>query len=274
MNIERTENEKIIARLFNSRADGKNFIEKRVKLIEEAINFQQGTFEEQVKTVIKQLINGKEVYFLKPGKETLRKVPNIHDMSPNVAHDFDRWAFEQIWEYLIKISIIQQAAFKKILVLLYRLCYFTDHKLDVNNNLRYLPSQGLLTHINNLELLVLRDGFTEKFKTEEVCLLEFLNFIDILAWNEDVKYHSNVTNAVFSDNTKKNVGRVNTILTLISAPILISKFISNIIESTKTNGVIDVKLITTTIQKFTKTRGLCILSNPQLLEFLQPYLEK
>ena len=263
----------ITTNLFNNRLNGKNFIEKRAELIDEAINFPQGTFENQVKTIVFKLNNGKEVYFLKPGKETLRKTPNVHDMLPCVAQDFDKWAFEQIWEYLIKISIIQQATFKKVLVLLYRLCYYADHEL-VNNKLRYQPSKQIIEYINNLEKFVLKDGFREKFKTSEVDLLEFLYFIDLLAWNEDIKYHSNKSKADFTEQSKKNVGRVNTVLTIISAPILISQFINNIIENTKTNGVIDVKLITTTIQKFTKTRGLCILSNPQLLEFLQPYLEK
>jgi hypothetical protein len=267
------EQETIKIKLFNSRSNSKDFIEKRTKLIEEAINFPRGTFESQIKTVIFKLNNGKEAYFLKPGKETLRKTPNVHDMLPCVAGDFDKWAFEQIWEYLIKISIIQQASFKKVLVLLYRLCYYIDHEV-VNNKLRYQPPTQILEYINNLEKFVLKDGFQEKFKTAEVELLEFLYFVDLLAWNEDIKYHSNENKADFTEQNKKNVGRVNTILTIISAPILISKFINNIIENTKTNGVIDVKLITTTIQKFTKTRGLCVLSNPQLLEFLQPYLEK
>jgi hypothetical protein len=267
------EQEIITVNLFNSRSNGKNFIEKRAKLIEEAINFPQGTFENQIKTVISTLSNGKEAYFLKPGKETLRKKPNVHDMFPNVTDNFDGWAFEQIWEYLIKISIIQQAAFKKVLVLLYRLCFFIDHKLDVNNNFRYAVSKEILTYIDNLDNFVLKDGFKEKFKTSEVDLLKFLYFVDLLAWNEDVKYHSTENKVDFAGQYEKNAGRVNTILTIISAPILISKFINNIIENTKTNGVIDVKLITTTIQKFTKTRGLCVLSNTQLLDFLQPYLQ-
>ena len=268
------EEQKIITvNLFNSRSNGKEFIRKRTLLIEEAINFPQGTLENPYKNVIFETNNGKEAYFLKPGKETVRKTPNKHDMFPNVAQDFDKWAFEQIWEYLIKISIIQQAAFKKILVLLYRLCYFTDHEL-VNDKLRYMPSRQIIEYINNIETFVLQDGFLEKFKTSEVNLLEFLYFVDLLAWNEDVKYHSDENKANFDGKYDKKVGRVNTILTIISTPILISKFINNIIENTKTNGVIDVKLITTTIQKFTKTRGLCVLSNPQLLDFLAPFLEK
>jgi len=266
------EQEIITTNLFNSRADGKCFIEKRVALIEEAINFQQGTFENPQKTIVCKITNDKEVYFLKPGKETLRKTPNIHDMFPNVSNNFDKWAFEQIWEYLIKISIIQQAAFKQILVLLYRLCFYTDHGL-IDNKLRYKPSTEILEYINNLEKFVLNVGFQEKFKTSEVGLLEFLYFIDLLAWNEDVKYHNCENKADFTGKYGKDVGRVNTILTLISAPILISKFINNIIESTKAKSVIDVKLITNTIQRFTKTRGLCILSRFDLIEFLQPYLQ-
>jgi hypothetical protein len=263
----------ITANLFNSRARSKDFIEKRAMLIEEAINFPQGTIEKPKKSIVAKITNGKEVYFLKPGKETSRKTPNVHDMFPNVSNDFDKWAFGQIWEYLIKISIVQQAAFKQVLVLLYRLCFYTDHKL-INNKLRYKPSTQILEYINNLEKFVLKVGFQEKFKTSEAGLLEFLYFIDLLAWNEDVKYHCSTENkAYFTGKYGKDVGRKNTILTLISAPILISKFISNIIESTKTRNIIDVKLITTTIQKFTKTRGLCILSNSDLIEFLQPYLE-
>jgi hypothetical protein len=258
--------------LFNGRTNGRDFIEKRVMLIEEAINFPQGTLENPKKSIAAKIDNGKEAYFLKPGKETTRKAPNLHDMFPNVSNDFDKWAFEQIWEYLIKISIIQQAAFKQILVLLYRLCYYTDHKL-INNKLRYKPSAQILEHINNLDKLVLKAGFQEKFKTSEVGLLEFLYFIDLLAWNEDVKYHHSKNKADFTGKYEKKVGRVNTILTIISAPILISKFINNILESTKSKNVIDVKLITNTIQRFTKTRGLCILSKFDLIEFLQPYLE-
>jgi hypothetical protein len=265
----------IATNLFNNRKNGKNFIIRRTELINEAINFPKGASkEEPKKTVVVTFADNKEAYFLKPGKETIRKIPNIHDMFPNVASNFDNWAFEQIWEYLIKISIIQQAAFKKTLVLLYRLCYYIDHINNDESKFRYNPSGQILEYINNLDKFVLQDGFNEKFKTSDVSLLEFLYFVDLLAWNEDVKYHSTDNKADFTDTQRKNVGRVNTVMTIISAPILISKFISNIIESTKTNDVINVKLITEAIQQFTRTRGLCILSTTKLVDFMQPYLIK
>ncbi len=254
----------------------KDFIEKRSKLIREVITFESGTIKKPKKHLISSLPNGKEAYFLKPGKETLRKVPNIHDMSPNVGangiSETEGWAFEKIWEYLIKISIIHQATFKKVLVLLYRLCFFIDHKENEKGKLRYTPSQEILNYINNIENFVLKDGFRDKFKSKEIGLLEYLHFIDLLGWNEDVKYHIVNKEPDFKKYHPK-VGRVNTILSVISAPLLISNFILDIIHKTENKGVIDVKLITQTIQMFSKSRGICVLTNKELLKQLQPYLE-
>lgn len=255
----------------------KEFIAKRTKLIEEAIDFESGTIQEPKRHLIFSLPNGKEAYFLKPGKETLRKEANPYDMSPNVGTIGESltkdWTFEKVWEYLIKISIIHQSTFKKVLVLLYRLCFFIDHKENKNGKLRFCPSQEALDFISCIDNFVLKEGFRDKFKMEEeIGLLEFLSFVDLLGWNEDVKYH--VINGQIDFSTKdKKVGRFNTILSIISAPLLISSFISDIIYKTQNNGVIDVKLITQTIQMFSKSRGICVLPNKELLNKLSPYLK-
>jgi hypothetical protein len=254
----------------------KDFIGKRIDLINEAIGFESGTIDSPKQHLIFLLPNGKEAYFLKPGKETLRKEPNIYDMSPNVSANGESltkdWTFEKVWEYLIKISIIHYSTFKKVLVLLYRLCFFLDHKEDVNGNLRFNPSPEVLNYINNIEDFVLKDGFRDKFRTEEIGLLEFLYFVDLLGWNEDVKYHIIDGKPDFHKRGAK-VGRVNTILSIISAPLLISGFIVDVIYKTQTNGVINVKLITQTIQMFSKSRGICVLTNKELLKKLSPYLK-
>ena len=267
------EREIITTKIFKS---NKVFIEKRAKLIREAIAFDGGTIKKQKKHLISSLPNGKEAYFFKPGKETLRKIPNIHDMSPNVGangiSETESWAFEKIWEYLIKISILHQSTFKKVLVLLYRLCFLIDHKENAKGELRYLPSKEILDYISNIENFVLKDGFKDKFKTKEIGLLEYLHFIDLLGWNEDVKYHIVNKKPDFKKYQPK-VGRVNTILSVISAPLLISNFILDIIYKTESKGVIDVKLITQTIQMFSKSRGICVLPNKELLKQLTPYLE-
>ena len=257
--------------------NNKEFINKRRKRIEEAISFKSGTIEIPLKHLISFLPNDKETYFFKPGKETLRKAPNVYDMSPNVGKkgisDTESWTFEKIWEYLIKISIISQSTFKKVLALLYRNCFLLDHQEIKEGIFRYLPSDNILLYINNIEEFVLKDGFKEKFKTKEIGLLEYLHFIDLLAWNEDVKYHIIDGKPDFLKYNNK-VGRVNTILSVISAPLMISNFILDIIHKTEIKGIIDVRLITSTIQMFAKSRGICVLSNKELLKNLKPYLEE
>ncbi len=251
-----------------------DYYEKRVNRISEAISFEIGTKENPYNTVIQILDNNKKVCFSKPGKEAFRaKNPNIHDMYPGIyteqLNEVDGWAFEKLWEYLIKISIINQITFKKVLTLIYRNCYFLDHIEIDTGKLRYQPSREISDYIGKIEF-ALKDGFMDKFKTKEIGLFEFLYFVDILGWNEDVKYNHNGNKAELNSN--KKTGRVNTILSIISAPILISKFINDIIEKTKHNGIINVNLITSTIQTFSKTRGICVLGNDDLVDYLSPYL--
>jgi len=254
--------------IFKSDAD---FLETKRKLITEAVGFKAGTLSQQVKTTVIKFAPNKESAFYKPGKESARKKPNIYDMFPAIIVDgkniADALSFGDIWEYLIKISIIQQDTFKKILVLLYRLCFYIDYQ-----NNRYKLSPEILQEINNIQEFVLNAGFKERFGTKEITLLEFLHFVDLLGWNEDVKYHAKNNTPYFKNFTESKIGRTNTILSIISAPILISQFIQDIIYKTANNGIINVKLITSIIQNFTKSRGLCILSNKELLEYLSPYL--
>jgi hypothetical protein len=269
-----TEHDKIIeTKIFKSNEE---FICRRSERIIEAIAFKGGTFENPIKTVISVLPNGKESYFLKPGKETLRATPNIHDMFPNVGgnnqSETGGYTFGVMWEYLIKISIINQITFKKILVLIYRLCFLLDHQEIKTGSLRYSPSKDLSDYIDKIDFS-LKDGFKDKFKTEEIGLWEYLHFIDLIGWNEDVKYHVKNSSPYFETANKKT-GRVNTIISIISAPLMISNFIQDIIQKTRDYGIIDVKLITSTIQKFTKSRGICVLSNIELSEYLHPYLIK
>ena len=159
------------------------------------------------------------------------------------------------------------------MVLLYRLCFFHDHKCK-DGKWRYSPSDEINKLIHDLDNLVLRDGFKDKFKeSEPLTLLQFLLFVDLLSWNEDVKYNAPKGEPYFKSISKSYTGRTNTILSIISAPLLISEFIEDIIVKSQSGGVIDVKLITAVIQKFTRTRGLCKLNYNDLQEKLKPYLE-
>ena len=259
----------------NIKKDKELFFDVKRELITEAINFPMG------KTVIGKWYEGIygyciEASFLKPGKETRRKEPNIYDMYPMLkCEDVDvteKFTFEDIWEYLLKIYLIHKGTFLKILVLLYRLCYFYDHNYQ-NDKWRYSPSDEIFKLIYDLDTLVLRDGFADKFKElKYLNLLQFILFVDLLSWNEDVKYHAPNGEPYFRNITESKTGRTNTILSIISAPLLISKFIEDIVTKTQSGGIINVRLITTVIQKFTRSRGLCVLSDSELQSALAPYL--
>ncbi len=171
---------------------------------------------------------------------------------------------------MLSVFLFGKYSFKKILVLLYRLCFLLDHQEIKKGKLRYSPSNDLSDYIDKIDFS-LRDGFKDKFKTEEIGLWEYLHFVDLIGWNEDVKYHVKKSTPNF-ETVNKKTGRVNTILSIISAPLMISNFIQDIVQKTKNYGIINVKLITSTIQKFTKSRGICVLSNRDLLEYLRPYL--
>jgi hypothetical protein len=255
----------------------KNYLSERAQRIAEAIALQGGDITEPKRHLISALPNGKQAYFLKPGKETQRAVPNIHDMFPNVGmgdtSETANFTFELIWEYLVKISILNQLTFKKVLVLLYRVCYFIDHQEDGQDKLRYLPSTELFEYIAKIDF-ALKEGFKDKFKSDEIGVLEFLFFIDLLGWNEDVKYHVKDGQPDFENTTRRNVGRPNTILSVISVPLMINDFLSNIIENVDHVEKINVRLILFTLQRLSKSRGIHVLSHVALQRYLSPYMEQ
>ncbi|MCL1862117.1 MAG: hypothetical protein FWF78_00950 [Defluviitaleaceae bacterium] len=259
----------------SSKAEKDAFLNIKRELITEAITFPSGTATERVKTVINSC-NNHEAAFMKPGKEASRKNPNIYDMYPLLTYNnrdvTEKFSFEDIWEYLLKIFLIHKGTFTKTLVLLYRLCFFCDHNL-INNKWRYSPSEQHCELIHNLDNLVLREGFFDKFnEPKPLTLFQILLFVDLLAWNEDVKYHAPKGEPYFKNMTESKTGRTNTLLSVISAPLLISEFIEDIVSKTQSGGAINVKLITSVIQKFTRSRGLCVLSDAELQKALAPYL--
>jgi hypothetical protein len=258
-----------------STKEREKFLLIKRSLITEAINFPSGTASERIKTTVCKFEQN-EAAFLKPGKEAARAKPNIYDMYPLVTFNgnesTERFSFEDIWEYLLQIFLIHKGTFNKVLVLLYRLCFYTDHSCK-DEKWRYSPSVEILTLVKDLDTLVLKEGFVDKFNNETpLSLVQFLLFVDLLAWNEDVKYHAPKSEPYARIWSESHSGRTNTIISIISAPILISKFIEDIVTKTQTGGTIDVKLITMVIQKFTRRRGLCTLTDSELQKYLTPYL--
>ncbi len=248
--------------------------EKRLDLISEALSFPKGEQDNPIKTVIFRLSDEKEVAFLKPGKENARKKPNINDMLPfvgtNDTNIFAGYDFHSIWKYLLEISIINPLTFKKILVLIYRICYYFDHN-EVDEKYRYIPNQEQLEYITKLNF-TLKEGFNGIFKNDTIDLLDFLYFVDLLGWNEDVKYNVNPNGEPEFVKTKRT-RRVNTLLTIIGVPVIVSKFIVNLSENVKTKDKIEIDLILNAMQRFTRTRGICVLTKNEFRDFFNGFIQ-
>lgn len=236
----------------------------RNKRIKEALSFESGTKENPLKYVITNLNDGTEVYFLKPGKEVFNvKRPNPHDMTPCIGEGDERFRFDEIWTYLSNISAIDFNIFKAVLTLIYRNAYFIDHKETEKGEIRYLPDDNVTAYINEIEDKVghiLPNG-----------IWGLLHFLDILGWNEDVKYHTEKNVPTFNGKYGYKVGRLNTLMTCIRVPYQASSFVKHVIDHFDDIEEIDFLSLYTIMQQFSKSRGTCIPTQENLIEWLSPF---
>ncbi len=234
---------------------------KREMRIKEALNFERGTKERPKEHIIGE-VNNNKIYFLKPGKEFFReRNRNINDMTPYVGKLYENYSFRNIWKDMLNLSVrISIESYKQLNVLLYRLAYLMDCTI-VNEKVRYEPKGEVLETIKNIQNEI--DKKVYDFK-----VLEFLNFIDILSWNEDVKYQSDCS------FKKEKVGRINTILSLISIPLIFKQFVDEIIENKDSLEQLDYSLLIDVAQNFSRARGVHPISNKKLIEYLSPYLSE
>lgn len=174
-----------------------------------------------------------------------------------------------IWNHLVKIYIINPDLFQKTLALLYRVCVFTDH-VEEERGVRYNPRGEVAEHIGRMDAEIKR-GFQDKMNQPAgPGLLEYLHFVDLLGWNEDVKYHAKNGVADFSDNNY--TGRYNTIITIISLPLKLSEFVADILKNAGKAEKIDWGIILAVAQNLSKSRGIYVVRKRDLLKI--PYLKE
>lgn len=236
---------------------------KREKMINEALSWKGGTQDNRLKYVITTLPNGMDVYFLKPGKETVdENSKNPHDMRPQVGNSGLLLKFDDIWNYLTKVSTIDNDIFIAILVLIYRNAFLIDH-IEIDGKIRYVPDKKVLSCIEDMD---------KKLGTlQPYGLLGLMHFLNILGWNEDVKYH-----VIDSKPSliKNDTGRLNTLLTCVRISYQTSYFAKHVIENYNKPQNIDFKLALTHVQQMALSRGVCKPTDEQLVEWLSPYLVK
>lgn len=240
--------------------------DKRTKRIQEALNWEGGAEKEPKKYLVAVLSNGLEVFFLKPGKEVKRERPNLYDMLPVVGSPDLKPKFDDVWSYLSKISVVDFENFKAVLTLIYRNAYFIDHVEKQNGKIRYEPNEEITECIEQIEKQI--------GNASPLGLMGLLNFLDILGWNEDMKYHIEDNRPTFSGKYDLKVGRINTLLTCIRVPYQASLFVVHCIDKANDMKNIDFSLLYTIMQQFAKSRGTCTPTQQQLAEWLSPYIEE
>lgn len=238
---------------------------KRKKRIIEALEFKFGTKEQPKKHLI-TAINNIEVYFLKPGKEFFRKNnPNFNDMTPVISKEFlsyKPYSFEDIWSILSKISFQDFEIFRILLILIYRNAYLLDHEEVKQGIIRYKPNDHIDEVISKLDKYV-NNIF-------QYGILGLLHFLDILGWNEDVKYHVSNGKPDFSNRTKWKNGRTNTLLSCINISYKMYHFVKNIIENYESIQKIDWFSIYKSINDI--SRGVCPPTQKNLLQWFPTYI--
>lgn len=175
----------------------------RAKSIDDAVLLPGGPSRSDMVHHVLWSGHGYEVGVGKPGKETERKNPNIYDMWPFIRKDgvFDERSasFGDIFHELEHMSNKSKYSLELLGCLLARSALMLDHKIE-NNKVLYAPSEVVLEEIK-------KDISTMFGMPLEV----FLQYLEMIALNEDVKYQKNL-------NTKgkaygKSAGRPNNLLT-------------------------------------------------------------
>jgi len=202
--------------IFLTKDDTKKAIatEKRLASIKEAISWpSSGDLENKYRTKIFQL-DEFEVYLSKPGKEAAadymsakykdnRRGNNPNDMRPEIVINGSlkekNASFVNIFEELQKIHLLSIDGVRLIACLLTRSAYMADHIEVQPGVFRYYPQQDLL---NRLKVLI-----PEAY---DVPIEVFLHYLEALALNEDVKYHT------LGYDISSGIGRKNNLLTCVN----------------------------------------------------------
>jgi len=241
--------------------DKKPIVERRQQRIDEAIDWEKGpSTDNPIKHVVDTLPDGTEVYFLKPGKEVDDTDPNPNDMTPRVSELYESYRFDEIWAAISGIGIRDMDAFRYFLVLVYRSAYLLDHEENEEGKIRYCPDREVLDYL---------DG--DIGDSIEGTPLTLLQFLDVLGWNEDVKYHGRDTDYDIR-GSHFGVGRVNTLLTCINIPYKFVSFINEVRGNADSPENIDLMSGLDSMQDLSTTGGTSMPTHGELEKWFSPLL--
>jgi len=195
---------------------------KRLARVQEAILWPGATQDNPIYKTIWES-GGYEIKLGKPGKEAPigydrcryhdgHRGNNPNDMKPVIFYngvllDNKIASFTDIFDELQSLHDVSVAAAELMAAILFRSAYMIDHKEVSPGIWRYELSEEIISMISN-----------EVSEIDGMPMIVFLNFLDALAWNEDVKYHT------LGYNIKSDYGRRNNLLTCVNViAVLLNK---------------------------------------------------
>lgn len=177
----------------------------REKSIEDAVVLKKGPSREQMQYHVLWSGHGYEVGAGKPGKETTRTIPNPHDMWPfirkNGKFEDKSATFKDIFHELEKMSRKSVHSLELLGCLLARSAVMLDHQV-IDGRVIYTPPMQVVEEISK-----------EIPTMFNVPLSVFLQYLDTIALNEDVKYQRNLNSKGKKYN--RSAGRPNNLLTCV-----------------------------------------------------------
>ncbi len=178
----------------------------REKSIDDAVRLSKGPSRDSMDYHALWYGEGYEVGVGKPGKETVTKNtinPNVNDMWPFIrkgtTFEAKSATFEDIFYELEHLGTRSKYSLELLGCLLVRSAFMLDHEV-VNGNVGYVPPEIVVKEI-------LKD-ITSMFN---VPLRVFLQYLDVIALNEDVKYQRRLNSK--GKAYAKAAGRQNNLLT-------------------------------------------------------------
>ncbi len=175
----------------------------RAKSIDDAVLLSGGSSHSEMRYHILWQGDSYEVGVGKPGKEKERKNPNINDMWPFIRKDgvFEgkSASFDDIFYELEHMGNRSRYALELLGCLLTRSALMLDHEI-INDKVMYTPPVVVMEEISK--------DISTMFK---VPLYVFLQYLEAIALNEDVKYQRRLN--MNGKPYGKSAGRPNNLLT-------------------------------------------------------------
>lgn len=184
----------------------------RGRAAEEAISWKGGKQEEKSFYSLYKFQNF-EVLLGKPGKEAAleynrcrhkdgRMGSNINDMTPtlkeNGENHANKFSFDDVFRMLI--SIKDKMVLEVLGAVLFRMSYMLEYKVNEEGNIRLKNSKEVIDFFEEKQPLI-----------KNIPILVFLQMIEVISLNEDVKYHT----LGYNDQFKNATGKRNNILTYV-----------------------------------------------------------